>query len=266
MEAVLSENPALNHASFRELNLFFDKIYVITIARAGHRREKLGPLLKGLNYSFFWGTDKNILESNKALLNELYSEEKARMLHRYGKPMITGHIACSLSHRNVYEDIIKNNYRNALILEDDVVPDKYGLLRISEMLFSLPLDWELLYLGYNKNTRRHAANLLKQGFYHILSSLGLLKWNSTMIKNLHARPFSQHLNRAGYHDFTHAYAISQSGARKMMTVQTPIAFNADTALSWAVTNELLNAFITVPQVFLQEVQISPQTYQSLIDD
>ena len=71
------------------------------------------------------------------------------------------------------------------------------------------------------------------------------------------KPFSPHLRVAGFHDCTHAYAVSQEGAKKLLEFQTPIAFNADDLLSDTIMKGHLNAFITVPKFFDQEQFTNP---------
>ncbi|HSC52435.1 MAG TPA: glycosyltransferase family 25 protein [Phnomibacter sp.] len=251
---------------FDALNQFFDKIYVITIERAKERRDILEPQLAGLQYSYLYGMDKTLLEKDTDLLHSYYDEQKAKLLHRYNKPMVIGHVACSISHRMVYEDMVRNNYKNALIFEDDVVPDWAQLHHIPEVLAQLPADWDMLYWGFDKNGDFGWSERMKQLFYHGLSVFKTLKWNHTMIGNLHAKPYSSHLKKAGYHDLLHAYSLSLDGAKKMIELQSPIALNADPAVAYAVSNGWLKAFVTQPMIFLQEVQVHPETYHSFINE
>lgn len=251
---------------FQVLNEYFDAIYVITIERATARRTKLAPLLEGLNYQFFYGMDKRLLENDPQLLSSIYSEIKAKQYHRYSKPMTIGHVACSLSHRMVYEDILKRNVQRALIFEDDVVPQPECLQHLPKVLAQLPDNWDMLYLGYDKNGKPSHQGAMKQYFYHALHAMGLLKWNHTMVKHLYAKPYSSRLRKAGYHDLLHAYAVSHHAAQILVALQTPVAFNADPAVAWAVSNGLLKAFITEPQIFMQEVQLTPDTYISMIKE
>lgn len=255
-----------NQQFYQSLNDYFDAIYVITIQRAVDRRAKLMPLLEGLNYQFFYGMDKQLLEADAALLAQLYSEEKAKGFHRYNKPMIIGHVACSLSHRMVYEDMIQRNIQRALIFEDDVIPQFDTLPLIPAILAELPANWDTVYFGYDKNGVSSNSTTIKQYFYHALHALGMLKWNHTMVKHLFAKPFSKHLRKAGYHDLLHAYGMSLNAAKVMVELQTPIAFNADPAVAWAVSNGMLNAYITEPQIFMQEVQLHPDTYISMVKE
>jgi glycosyl transferase family 25 len=80
-----------------------------------------------------------------------------------------------------------------------------------------------------------------------------MKWNYTMVTNLLPKPFSKHLKKAGFHDCTHAYAVTLSAAEKLLKVQTPVVYRADDLLSATILKGDLNAFITVPKFFDQEI-------------
>ena len=73
-----------------------------------------------------------------------------------------------------------------------------------------------------------------------------------MIRNLYAKPFSQHLKKAGFHDYTYAYAINSSAAKKLLKMQTPVQYIADNLLAHAATNGIVKSYITWPPVFLHD--------------
>ncbi|HEX2684932.1 MAG TPA: hypothetical protein VHL77_13395, partial [Ferruginibacter sp.] len=54
-------------------------------------------------------------------------------------------------------------------------------------------------------------------------------------------------------DCTHAYAISLNGAKKLMAAQTPVVYRADDLLSATIMKGELNAFVTEPKFFDQEI-------------
>jgi glycosyl transferase family 25 len=83
-------------ADFTLLNSFFDHVYVISLERDTERQEKMKEVLDGLNYSFFRGIDKKNLTIDLLVEKSIYDEEKAKLLHRYDKPMNTGQIGESL--------------------------------------------------------------------------------------------------------------------------------------------------------------------------
>ncbi len=237
---------------FRYLNSYYDKIYVVTVAAAEQRRELFEKRFEGLDYSFFFGADKNLFTVDEVEKNGTFSETLARHHHRFGKTMKHGEIACSLSHRYIYEEVIKEGLTRVLIMEDDAVPDPSLLFNIPSVLLEIPEDCELLMWGWDKNGEEPGSAALKKGIYHVKHSLGRLKWNHKMIRNLFAKPFTAHLKKAGFHDYTYAYAISNSAASKLIKMQTPVQYIADNLLAHAATNELLNGYIVYPKLFLHD--------------
>lgn len=250
---------------FDYLNEYYDKIYVMTIHRATERHQKMKALLKGLNFTFFYGTDKLDWTVEKFIAAGIYDEVESMHKHRYGKKMSLGEVAAACTHKSVYEDVVKNNYQRVLIFEDDVVPDVQNLHLISGILQAIPADCELFYWGYDtKNVRSGWGASCKKWFYHLQHQLGLLKWNHTMIRNLFAQKINAQISQAGYHDFIHAFGLSYEGAKKLVAWQSPIVYCADTGISYAIMNELLKSYIAHPIIFNQEIQTNPDTYISLI--
>jgi glycosyl transferase family 25 len=235
------------------LHQYFDKILVVSVPRFTDRHEKLKQSLAGLPFDFFWGADKLQLDYDKAKADGTYDEQKAQKLQRQGKVLNLGEIACSLSHRNLYAAMIENGWKKVLILEDDVLPNLENLNQLPAALQELPNNWELVYLGYLKHENITAALKAKHFFYKIISSLGLMAWTYKMVTNLLPKPYSKHLRRAGFHDCTHAYAITLNAAKKLLAAQTPVVYRADDLLSATIMKGELNAFVTEPKFFDQEI-------------
>ncbi len=250
---------------FEQLNCFFDKIYVITLRRATDRQEHIASQLEGLDYSFFYGKDKREFDIEELKQSGIYDEERAIRNHRFSKPLSAGMIGCSWSHRLVYEDVLENGYKRALILEDDAVVDEEQLELLPEIMEELPGDWELLYFGFGLNETPPKGVFFKKLFYHALSATGFFKYTHKTISNLYPRQISRHIYKAGYHDCTHAYAITQSAAQKLRNLQEPIAFLPDNLLAHAATNGILNAYIILPKLINQQYQISHQPTFSYIN-
>jgi glycosyl transferase family 25 len=169
--------------------------------------------LQDLIFDFFWGTDKLNLNLEEATQSGLYDEEKTKQQQRQGKSLNVGELACALSHRMIYEEMVKHNWQRVLILEDDVLPLYENLAFLPTAINELPLNWELFYLGYLKHETITPALKRKQVFYKIKSSLGLMKWAPKMISNLLPKPYSTYLKKAGFHDCTHAYALTLDAAK-----------------------------------------------------
>jgi glycosyl transferase family 25 len=180
--------------------------------------------------------------------NNIFDKALSIKFDRFNRSMTHSHICCSWSHRNVYEDIVKNGYEKVLILEDDANTNESLISIFPEIIKELPADWELLLLDYFKNVKR---KFVKQYWYHVQKFLFGHTWSYTTFRNLYPRKVSDHLSTAGRHYYTSAYAITLTAAEKLINIQTPIIFNADTLLSHASSNKIINGFISRPKLFNQ---------------
>jgi glycosyl transferase, family 25 len=235
------------------LQQYFDKVFVLTVPRFKERHEKVKQRLDGIDFEFFFGTDKNELTPAFISSHYVYDPGASLSVRQVFPEMNTGEIACSLSHCNIYEAIIKNNWERVLILEDDVVPDISNLTSISASLKELPADWELFYLGYLKNEKITTGQQLKQAWYTILRFLGMSRLSYRQISHLAPAPYSTQLLKAGFHDCTHAYAVSRKGAEKLLKAQTPVRYRADNLLTALVLDEKINAYANKSFFFNQEI-------------
>lgn len=234
------------------LHKYFDKVFVVSVPRFTERHKQLEKHLEGLTFDFFWGADKLKIDYNTAKTDGTYDEQKAQKFQRQSKALNLGEIACSVSHRMIYEEMLKQNWQKVLILEDDILPLYNNFAQLPDAIAELPANWELVYLGYLKHEKITAALKRKQMWYKILSRLALMKWTYKMVTNLLPKPYSQHLKKAGFHDCTHAYAITQQAAKKLLAAQTPVVYRADDLLSSTIMKGELNAFVTEPKFFDQE--------------
>ncbi|CAF1109982.1 unnamed protein product [Adineta steineri] len=127
-----------------------DEIYVINLVRRTDRRERLQATFDILNISarFFDAID------GKYTIDQAYLERlNVRLLPEYEdpynlRPMNYGELGCFFSHYFIWEDIVKNEYSNGvLILEDDVRFDPYFKYKLEKILSNRSLDWDLIFLG-----------------------------------------------------------------------------------------------------------------------
>lgn len=247
---------------FNQLNSFFDAVYVITLERATDRHAHIEKELMGLKYHLFFGKDKAEFSIEDLKEKKIYDEKLAIQHHRYSKPLNGGQIGCAWSHKLVYEDVLAKNYSRVLILEDDIVIDKKLMHIFSQALDQLPPDWELWFFGYERYEKFLPFIFFKQLIYHIQKSLGLIKFSHRSIKNLYAKKINSHISRAGYHDHSHAYAITGTAAKKLHQLQHPITYVADNLLAEAATNEIVKAYSIVPKLINQLSQELDPTFKS----
>lgn len=250
---------------FTQLNRFFDKIYVITLQRATDRHAHIRKELDGLHYSFFFGKDKQNFSIEELKAKGIYDEGLARRHHRYDKPMNAGQVCVAWSHAEVYSDVIKNNFQKVLVFEDDVVLDTEAVKNFSAILRELPADWELVYFGFAEREKAPTGVFLKKLFYHFLRLFKAIRFSHATISHLYPQKVSTHIYSAGYHDCIHAYAITQSAAKKLLSLQQPISFVADNLTAHAVTNNLIKGYVVCPRIFYQQYQLGTSTTSYLND-
>ncbi len=104
-----------------------------------------------------------------------------------------------------------------------------------------------------KNDNPGTGKKIQQAWYSVLALFGLSKISKAMTRNLLPENHSAHIWKAGFHDCTHAYAVSLPGAKKLLAAQTPVAFRADNLLSSLILKEELKAFAVKKFLFNQEI-------------
>lgn len=238
-------------AAFKSFNIYFDKIWVLTLPRLKDRMNSIRTRLQGLDYEFFYGIDKETLDYAPMEQLGWYSQKRYQQYYRKPPVMSKGMLSCSLGHLRMYEAIIRNGYKRTLILEDDALPVIQYLALFPSVMQSVPEDWEVIYMGYEKNEQFGIAQHLKRWAYITWPSHAKLKLSRRIYSNYYPRTISTHIARAGFHDCTHAYAVTIEGAKKLLQLQSPVAFNADNLLAYACATKMINGYISRPKLFNQ---------------
>uniref|UniRef100_A0A1I8BPS8 Glycosyltransferase 25 family member n=1 Tax=Meloidogyne hapla TaxID=6305 RepID=A0A1I8BPS8_MELHA len=174
-----------------ETKFGFDQIYLINLARRTERLNKMKQVLRlvGMKYKRFEAVDgqnltKRQLSSLKFLPGYLDPFHK--------RPMKLGEIGCFLSHYSVWKDVVVNGYDRAIVLEDDLKFTQNGTLIINQIvqdLMKTRLDWDFIYFGRKKMSQSSSEYFV---------------------------PGHLHLSTVSYSYWTIGYAISLSGAKKLI--------------------------------------------------
>ena len=121
----------------------FDKIFIINLERSIQRKyhiERQFKRLKIQNYEFFPAFDGNQLDILQMMRKNIVASCDFDKI-----PLSSGELGCAMSHIGVYEEIIKRNYKNALIIEDDVVvSDKIHKL-VNLLMDQIPRTWDIIH-------------------------------------------------------------------------------------------------------------------------
>jgi len=109
------------------------KIFVISLSESTDRQQFIKTQLDKNNTSFDFITAVNGKELTDSEKEKLYDDKKAKKIRRELTP---GEIGCALSHKTIYDKMIKENIKRAVILEDDITikTDFYDLLQYFEKI------------------------------------------------------------------------------------------------------------------------------------
>ena len=123
------------------MNNYVDNIYLINMDRDIDRLKKVTKECDKVNVKFEKFSGIKVLDLSKNIIDKYIPEET----QKYGTD---GMIGCGLSHLFIWQDAIQKNYKNILVLEDDVqFTDDFNKYLINVME-ELPKDYDILYLGY----------------------------------------------------------------------------------------------------------------------
>jgi hypothetical protein len=123
------------------MNEYVDNVYVINMDKDAHRLRKVRVESEKIGLSFERFAGVNVSEVAPNVLDKYVPAD----VQKYGTD---GMIGCGLSHLFVWQDAVKNDYKNVLVLEDDVCfacDFNECLQRVWE---ETPFDYDVLYLGY----------------------------------------------------------------------------------------------------------------------
>ncbi|XP_050301712.1 glycosyltransferase 25 family member isoform X2 [Anthonomus grandis grandis] len=170
-------------------SLVFDNIFVINLKRRPDRRERMTKCFDelGLDVEFVDAVDGKVL--NESFLQHIkFMPDFKDPYHQ--RPMKLGEIGCFLSHYQIWKKIIDNNYQTSLILEDDVRFEPFFRQKVERVMSeaSKVQNWDLVYFG-RKRLRDQEEPWVEGAKY---------------------------LVEAGYSYWTLGYALSLSGAQKLL--------------------------------------------------
>ena len=212
-----------NVNSIHPLNNFFDKVYVIALPK---RKKHMEDLMKknNIQYEIVDAITPETLSKDKLLRKKYISKECN---------LNDGRIYCHMSHIYIMKDIIKNNYKNGFIFEDDIDKNDFNNItdkRIKLALNNLPKDYEIFYI----------------------SKCWDIKKRNIKINNYIYRPYRP-LCR-------HAYGVSNSAAKKIVKYTLPMKYlPGDKMYSQLILNKILNAYSTYNQLYHQNRKIFGST-------
>jgi GR25 family glycosyltransferase involved in LPS biosynthesis len=119
------------------INRVCDKVFVINLDKDKERLQNFD----------------SIMNNNQIKYNRFKAVEGSKILHddrltEYCNTFCTdGMKGCALSHKSIWDLMIKNNYKNVLVFEDDAVIDDNFDRNFQDVWNHLPKDFDIIYFG-----------------------------------------------------------------------------------------------------------------------
>ena len=123
------------------MNNYVDNVYLINMDKDIDRLKKVTKECDKVNIKFERFSGVKTFDLSKNILDKYIPKE----IQKYGTD---GMIGCGLSHLFIWQDAVKKNYKNILVLEDDVYFSDDFNKYLENVMEELPKDYDILYLGY----------------------------------------------------------------------------------------------------------------------
>jgi GR25 family glycosyltransferase involved in LPS biosynthesis len=213
--------------------LAVEKIYVAHYKPLEERKKNLLNIFSNLSLNVDWIEE----EPDDLFLKEKYDysknwEQKLSELqlkeHHEKRILKKSEISLLYKHFKIYEDIVKNNIKTALILEDDIILSNNFIKDFNFSLYMTPRDWDFIFIGSGCNLKIE-KNKIKDG----------------VIAYLKEHPASK---------CTDSYVMKLSSAKKIINTFTPFTFAIDYELNYQMFKHNMNVYWWEPPVTSQGSQ------------
>lgn len=220
-----------------------DKTYIINLDKSALRYEKMQKKLKSIELSVPYDRFSAIdgrqvefenLETGEILIGQEILDKKiwlkgnfkatckpnspnsqhvliTNLNQEYYNPRIPGEIGVTCSRKYIWQDIIDNKYKNALIMEDDIIFIPFFNMILNSAMNNAPKDYELLFLQY-KNMNQ-AFNVESN---NIFSSFYLTFYNKYLENFFWKRAKKNIMSARGY-------ILTYEGAKKLLECESNIS-------------------------------------------
>lgn len=157
-------------------------------------------------------------------------------------------LGCGLSHRNIWEYIVKNKLEHGLIFEDDMLLTNDWKKRLEKAIKVLPNDWDIFTLGCFgiKQVSDKYNSPFNFIFYIIVTMLGIYNKKNKRVNNDIIIPY--------FFTGLYGYVVSYKGAKKLLSLIKDINFHIDVLISCK--SEHLNIYCMQSDIVYQRIEES----------
>jgi glycosyl transferase family 25 len=221
---------------------YVDNVYLINMDKDTERLDSVTKECKKFNINFERFSGVNPLELSDEELDKYVTKTCQNICPN-------GLVGCAISHMKIYEDALKNNYKNILVLEDDVYFRDELYEELDKAMSELPEDYDILYLGcLGWCDKKQVYNM---DFYYLLfyflSKCKSKCKNKKIMNNKYIHVPELPLS-------AHAMIISNKGCRKLLHVIRKINYHIDMTI--AVKSNELNIYTTKKRLIYQTLSDS----------
>jgi glycosyl transferase family 25 len=175
------------------MNNYVDNVYLINMDKDCDRLEKVTKECDKVGIKFQRFTGVKVSDVSQNILDKYIPDET----QKYGP---NGMIGCGLSHLFVWQDAVKNNYKNIVVLEDDVHFTYDFNEYLHNIMEEVPNDYDILYLGYGE--KNYNINIQEDSSFN-------------------------YIYKPTFPLLTHAMIISNKGLNKLLNLITKIDDHID---------------------------------------
>ncbi|MBQ7673415.1 MAG: glycosyltransferase family 25 protein [Alphaproteobacteria bacterium] len=207
-----------------------EKIYIISLDRTPHRLKFVKNQLDkfGFQCTHFHAVDGKLckvtdLATGKTISNKEKGHsyiiadpsekyKNAEFVYSYKEQDLTpGECGCFLSHRAVWQDIVKHGYKNAIIFEDDVEFFHNFKENLLEVMKNIPDDFDIFFLDIGM------CKPYAEKTYFVSAGFWLSNFSNT------SSPYYASLKSTRRIWGLHAYCVNSKSAEKLLKL-TEIAY------------------------------------------
>jgi glycosyl transferase family 25 len=220
---------------------YVDNVYLINMDKDTKRLDSVTKECKKFNINFERFSGVNPLKLSEEELDKYVTKTCQNICPN-------GLVGCAISHMKIYEDALKNNYKNILVLEDDVYFRHELYEELDKAMTELPEDYDILYLGcLGWCDKKQVYNM---DLYYLLFYF-LSKCKSECNDECKNKKImnNKYIHVPEIPLTAHAMIISNKGCRKLLNIIGKLYYHIDMII--AVNSNELNIYTTKKRLIYQ---------------